>query len=845
MSITRTERASKGGLQPIGDNSTSSSPATPQPVASSRSSGGNGPTKPRSASGIDERLSRRTSGGGADNAQRSSTGGYTRRVVAAPATSSSSSLVRSLVTDVVASRRLGGNSDRYGPHDGVVGSSVDSLPRSTYSSSSNRPVSMSARSVAASSAASSASLSLASVAKAERILGRPLPTDEGGSHVILTKKDLLELNDPETLEFLREHSEAFSKYVGSGSVASTPNGVGEEGGRRRRGESSNNADDIAKHVDALCHEIETFMTAVDFEGNSYHIHLDEMGELHVPFGLGGSMAQDESEARRRDDIGMLDDLITDDDLAAFDAEFGLGGDNDDEAAGEGQHDEQMIDPFHHAGVSAEADVCSTVNMQSDDGTGEETSAEEKHSSGVVRRPLLEKLLDPGSRQRLQMIIKHHRGGSKPRYMATTEAQQRKESGSDVVPPSPPPPEKRASAFTVQHCGGGGASSAARSTASRRTTSSESPPVPKPQRATLSEREERRVQFILDNENWDGTVMGAAQSEAGSGGPLSYDEASASSYSAATGGYTMTSEMETKMKSIESRLKLLSDARHMQYPSLLAGPANALATPSTMSTAPPTSSPGPRSRGPSSKQRGTGENNINPTRVTSVPSTSETATAAVLVPSSAKAEQDARDALRRKQLGNTYLATVREDAKVRQQLSNLNDRLNVIHEAMDELVTPPFAFNATYEMNQPPESWAWPASAPPPSRAELDELLKEADLENKCFASLAAASARNEGDADVEEEHGASASDGANQTGNNNQSSAALKTTPFLQDLRSRFQHALSIAQELESHQYHRPAASEMPLELEPAAKGEDEIANGDEVIEENAEPTSGESRVED
>jgi hypothetical protein len=686
-------------------------------------------------------------------------------------------------------------------------------------------------------------MSLASVSRTERSLGHSLPTDESGQHVILTRRDLERLQDPDTLQFLHDHSELFSKYT-----AAAHHDESSLSSSTTRPHERNSCDDIQKHVDALCTEIETFMTAVDFEGNTYHIHLDEMGELRVPLvstdgGGGDDLLLD---GMMMIGGGVLDTdsdrpLVTEEDFAQFDAEFGLQDPIADEDPPDGQEEEEAgdpafdIDPFHR--VDAEGDSCSSVNMAS--ATTTVDAPDQDVALTLQRRPLLEKLLDAGPRQRLQMIIKHHRsGGAKPRYMATTEArkfsqQQQKPEDPTTAPPhgppqppaAPSPPPARG--FTVQHC-----------SAQRR--SGPATATPRPQRQTLSVAEERRVQFILDNEQWeeglmatpqlhahlaqqvelgetddarsDGAVTKKSMQSAASSSLLAYDETSAASYAAATGGYVPTPQLTTKLQSIENRLALLRAARERSHDAPTGAPPS-----SARSAAAPTTATTPEVTAARDGGKHTRKAPASAARTTS--NNSDAASSAALTE---QAEKAAVEALRRKQLGNNYLTAVREDQQVRREMSDLNDRLQRLHEAMDELVTPPFAFNTTYEMKESPESWRWPDSTPPPTADQLAVLLRQAAEENMRYATIAAAKAKSDekkaATMPAEDDSGAAVVEEEEEIAAESQqslSSASSIITPFLANLRARFESATRIAEELAAlHEYrqtqHSPPEEEFP-----------------------------------
>jgi hypothetical protein len=164
--------------------------------------------------------------------------------------------------------------------------------------------------------------------------------------------------------------------------------------------------------------------------------------------------------------------------------------------------------------------------------------------------------------------------------------------------------------------------------------------------------------------------------------------------------------------------------------------------------------------------------------------------------------------------------------------------------MDELVTPPFAFNTTYEMTASPATWQWPESAPPPTPDQLASLLAEARAEDVRFAQAVAAMEKKKKETKtkginhgtvVEEEFGDEDIDGAppgtfsatvapTVTPATTGATRVAEPTPFLANLRARFEEAMNIAKELDTHEYHRPEDVRIdPEDVTGAAVDEDEV----------------------
>lgn len=182
-------------------------------------------------------------------------------------------------------------------------------------------------SVAATSVVSSA-LSLSSVAAMERQLGHPLKLDASGTHIILSKEELAKVRDKETLQFLEQNSSMFVKYYQELAAAekevteAEAEQNGENGESNRAGGGTDHrfkpvdASEIAKHVEALYNEITTFITAIDYEGQSYQLTLDEHGDLRVPL----PTTEDGEGDAAENDVANLGDF-TEEDVRAFNKEF--------------------------------------------------------------------------------------------------------------------------------------------------------------------------------------------------------------------------------------------------------------------------------------------------------------------------------------------------------------------------------------------------------------------------------------------------------------------------------------------------------------------------------------------
>lgn len=124
----------------------------------------------------------------------------------------------------------------------------------------------------------SCSMSLSSLMHTESLLQKQLPVVHGGSHVELTKKDLMRIRDPKVLEFFERNSSIFGKYVKKSTSKSETQII-----LNKNSFLSTISDvDVQKSIREFQQEIDTFITAVDNDGKKYSIELNAKGTLQVP-----------------------------------------------------------------------------------------------------------------------------------------------------------------------------------------------------------------------------------------------------------------------------------------------------------------------------------------------------------------------------------------------------------------------------------------------------------------------------------------------------------------------------------------------------------------------------------
>lgn len=255
----------------------------------------------------------------------------------------------------------------------------------------------------------------------------------------------------------------------------------------------------------------------------------------------------------------------------------------------------------------------------------------------------------------------------------------------MLPPSPPP---KPSPFTVQHCNG-------------RPTSLAVPTIAvRPQRQTLSEDDERRLEQLLNNEDWDKDAADGTEGSDNNGG--------------STAAFVVDPVLSKRLESIEAQLEVLQRAREVDTGDdgepgvcLLIGREGPVVASSRASEVSDSSTARDRNR----------------------------AAALDAQPLTAAAAEALQAAQRRKELGSQYMQQVREEKLIRQAMKNVNQKLKALSEENDVLSTPPFSLQQQYDLTKDPQEWEWPACAPKPSDDLLRELLQAARQEERSIGRL--------------------------------------------------------------------------------------------------------------
>lgn len=614
------------------------------------------------------------------------------------------------------------------------------------------PQRQSRESTAAASSAAMTAGSHQSICRMERELGRSLPLNGAGSHVMLSASDLKQVRDTETLQFLQQNSELFVKYFrethpsSANPTATTSSSTNDEVDEVKK-RTSHTADDLARQVKVLCEEIETFITAVDYEGKEYQVQVGDDGVLPIP--VGGLWDQEDQVV-----YADMEDF-TEDELRAFNKEFGITSDEDDTGA-DGGDDADMMEETDSPSQPEESETDdhqgSDSNSKEGSATTPRTPTAQSDSSGLSTEDAIRKRFDDHRKllaltgelalqRKLNAVVAHHKG-DKPRYMSSTTASTNL-SGAPMLPPSPPPaPAPPVKKFQVQYCGSNRPSGGA----PLRVV--DMPPVipVREQRQTLSRDEEQRISFLLDHDDWESLSMDQVDGVEGRGGggeetasvattrktaatsALSYDRASASSYAPSSGGYKADAQSQQRLRDIESQLEMLQNIRDEEAALVVndaGGPPDRL-----LGTAPPPpSSLG--SKGSTPQTSVSRSNAATSTRGGAKPSSiAAGSSSAAMAPMTAAAEAEKAAAQKRKAMGDGYLKNYREDKAVRQQLAAINGKLSAISSEMDTLMTPPFSFNTTYEMETNPSEWKWPDELQKPSEDAIQALLSVATREQR-------------------------------------------------------------------------------------------------------------------
>jgi hypothetical protein len=585
----------------------------------------------------------------------------------------------------------------------------------------------------------------------ERELGRSLPLSVTGTHVLLSAADVTQVRDAETLQFLERNSALFVKYfrdthpsdsseanpaVTTANASATAD-VTETAHNPKDTKSSHTADDIARQVKVLCEEIDTFITAVDYEGREYQVQVGDDGVLPIPVDVGGPWDQEDQVV-----FADMEDF-TEDELRAFNKEFGITSDEDESGAGDDGNDTERLDQEAEA-LHPETDgdrPTSGVDVQetprpptgdSEAGLSAEDAIRKRFDD---HRKLLALSGELALQRKLNAVVAHHKG-DKPRYMSSTTASANLSGAPTAALPPSPPPAPAPKKFQVQYCGSNRPSGGA----PPRVV--DMPPViaVREQRQTLSRDEEQRISFLLDHENWEQLSMDEADGDRSSRhtgaedsvsvattrktaatSALSYDRASTSSYAPGNGGYKADERSQQRLRDIDSQLELLQGVRAQETGSLSeddAGTSNFLGT-----AAPDSSSSVSKVVTPQTSV-------ARSTAATSQRGAKPATSIAAVTPTTAAAEAEKLAADKRKAMGDGYLKNYREDKAVRQQLAALNGKLSAISSEMDTLMTPPFSFNMTYEMEMEPSEWKWPDELPKPSETAIQALLNVATREQR-------------------------------------------------------------------------------------------------------------------